>query len=156
MLDLDDFKRVNDVAGHQAGDELLRRIARAIIGAGRDSDSVFRYGGDEFAILLPNTDTPGARHVAERVRQALHVVVLPDGAEQADIMVSASIGVAAFPVDGPTAPAVLLAADRACYVAKRKGRDRIALAAEGAVLAGQTELQAPTPVDPPTIGVERP
>jgi diguanylate cyclase (GGDEF)-like protein len=152
MLDLDDFKLVNDAAGHPAGDEFLRRAAGAIVRAGRDSDSVFRYGGDEFAIILPATDSRGAAQVADRVRRALHDVHVPGaGVAAAEIRVSASIGVATFPVDGATAPSILLAADRACYVAKRGGRDRIILAAEGAVLGAGFGLQEPTPVDSPTM-----
>jgi diguanylate cyclase (GGDEF)-like protein len=138
MLDLDDFRTVNNERGHQAGDALLRRIATALIGAGRDTDLVFRYGGDEFTFLLPHTDEAGALQVAERARQAVVSV---------DLTVSASIGVATFPIDGQTASEVLLAADRACFVAKRGGRDRIATAAEGLALAAELSLQAPTPVD---------
>jgi GAF domain-containing protein len=69
MLDLDDFKGVNDALGHQAGDRLLAEIGRAIVAAGRDTDRVFRYGGDEFVLLLPNTDATSALAVAERVRR---------------------------------------------------------------------------------------
>jgi diguanylate cyclase (GGDEF)-like protein/excisionase family DNA binding protein len=138
MLDLDDFRNVNNDLGHQAGDKLLRRIAAELVRAGRDSDLVFRYGGDEFTFLLPNTDEAGALQVAERARLA---VARTDGA------VSASVGVATFPTDGATATDVLLAADRACYVAKRGGRDRVATAAEGLALAAELSLQPPTPVD---------
>ena len=138
MLDLDDFRDVNNSRGHQAGDTLLRRIAAELVRAGRDSDLVFRYGGDEFTFLLPNTDEAGALQVAERARLSVAA---------ADVAVSASIGVAAFPQDGKTAIDVLLAADRACYVAKRDGRDRIATAAEGLALAAEISLQSPTPVD---------
>jgi diguanylate cyclase (GGDEF)-like protein/excisionase family DNA binding protein len=139
MLDLDDFRDVNNSLGHQAGDDLLRRIASGLVRAGRDSDLVFRYGGDEFAFLLPHTDGDGALQVAERARQAVRTTWRP---------MSASIGVATFPVDGQTPAEVLLAADRACYVAKRGGRDRIATAAEGLALAAEFSLQEPTPVDP--------
>jgi diguanylate cyclase (GGDEF)-like protein len=138
MLDLDDFRTVNNERGHQAGDALLRRIATGLIGAGRDTDLVFRYGGDEFTFLLAHTDEAGALQVAERARQAVVSV---------DLTVSASIGVATFPVDGDTASEVLLAADRACFVAKRRGRDGIATAAEGLALAAEFSLQQPTPVD---------
>ena len=71
MLDLDDFRDVNNDLGHQAGDEMLRRIAAELVRAGRDTDLVFRYGGDEFTFLLPNTDEAGALHVAERARKAV-------------------------------------------------------------------------------------
>ena len=138
MVDLDDFRNVNNELGHQAGDNLLRQIAGGLVHAGRESDLVFRYGGDEFTFLLPNTDEAGALQVAERARQA---VVATEGT------VSASVGVATFPQDGATATEVLLAADRACYVAKRGGRDRIVTAAEGLALAAELSLQAPTPVD---------
>jgi len=138
MLDLDDFRNVNNDLGHQAGDTLLRQIAGGLVRAGRETDLVFRYGGDEFTFLLPHTDPAGALQVAERARQA---VAATDGT------VSASIGVATFPLDGTTATDVLLAADRACYVAKRGGRDRIVTAAEGLALAAELSLQAPTPVD---------
>jgi diguanylate cyclase (GGDEF)-like protein/excisionase family DNA binding protein len=138
MLDLDDFRTVNNERGHQAGDALLRRIAAGLIGAGRETDLVFRYGGDEFTYLLPHTEQAGALQVAERARQAVLKI---------DLTVSASIGVATFPADGAIASEVLLAADRACFVAKRGGRDRIATAAEGLALAAEFSLQEPTPVD---------
>jgi diguanylate cyclase (GGDEF)-like protein len=138
MLDLDDFRNVNNDLGHQAGDTLLRRIAGELVRAGRDSDLVFRYGGDEFTFLLPNTDDLGALQVAERARLAVAAT---------DSAVSASIGVATFPTDGATATDVLLAADRACFVAKRGGRDRVVTAAEGLAQAAELSLQPPTPVD---------
>ncbi len=138
MLDLDEFRTVNNDLGHQAGDTLLRQIAGALVHAGRDTDLVFRYGGDEFTFLLPNTEAAGALQVAERARLAVSSIGGP---------VSASVGVATFPQDGTTATDALLAADRACYVAKRGGRDRIVTAAEGLALAAELSLHAPTPVD---------
>ena len=138
MLDLDDFRDVNNNRGHQAGDEALRGIGARLVRAGRDTDLVFRYGGDEFAYLLPRTDATGALLAAERARQAVRGT---------DDSVSASVGVAPFPTDGATASGILLAADRACFVAKRDGRDRVATAAEGLALAAEFSPQAPTPVD---------
>jgi diguanylate cyclase (GGDEF)-like protein/excisionase family DNA binding protein len=151
MLDLDDFKAVNDALGHQAGDRLLAEIARAIVAAGRDTDHVFRYGGDEFALILPGTDVTSALAVAERVRTAVHDVG-GEGSSWADeaMAVSVSIGLATFPRDGLTAESILLAADRACFVAKRTGNGLIATADEGLARAKEFSLQQPTPVDPPT------
>jgi diguanylate cyclase (GGDEF)-like protein len=151
MLDLDDFKSVNDALGHQAGDRFLRDIGRAIVGAGRESDHVFRYGGDEFTVLLPGASSAAACSVAERIAAAIAVVGGPDSPWHAEgITVSASIGLATYPDDGATADGILLAADRACFVAKRAGRGRIATADEGLALAAEFSLQEPTPVDPPT------
>jgi diguanylate cyclase (GGDEF)-like protein len=149
MLDLDDFKAVNDHLGHPAGDDYLRSVAAAIRAACRDSDRVFRYGGDEFTIICPATEPAGALALAGRIRDALARIAIDwDGRARVG-PVSASIGVATFPEDGQTAAEVLLAADRACFVAKRRGRNRIATAAEGLAVAGEVALQEPTPFDPP-------
>jgi len=153
MLDLDEFKAVNDRLGHQAGDDFLRSVAAAIRGACRDSDRVFRYGGDEFTIICPATDPTGTLALAGRVRDALARIGIDWGRRRDAGPVSASIGVATHPEDGATADEVLLAADRACFVAKRRGRNQIATAEEGLALAGEVALQAPTPLDPPETSV---
>jgi diguanylate cyclase (GGDEF)-like protein/excisionase family DNA binding protein len=151
IIDLDEFRDVNNALGHQAGDRLLREIAMAILGAARDTDAVFRYGGDEFVVILPRSDGVGIASVAERIRTAVADVGGPGTTWQADgLHVSASIGTAAYPRDGDDAEEVLLAADRACFVAKRRGRGRIATAEEGLALAAEFTLSEPTPVDPPT------
>jgi diguanylate cyclase (GGDEF)-like protein/excisionase family DNA binding protein len=148
MLDLDDFKAVNDALGHPAGDRLLAAISRAIEAAGRESDRVFRYGGDEFALILPGADAVAALGVAERVRTAVHALG-GAGSPWADagLMVSVSVGVATYPRDGLTAEAILLAADRACFVAKRTGPGLIATADEGLAIASEFAFKAPTPID---------
>ncbi|HLA16830.1 MAG TPA: GAF domain-containing protein [Candidatus Limnocylindrales bacterium] len=152
MVDLDDFKGVNDALGHQAGDRFLRAVAASITEASRESDLVYRYGGDEFTVLLPETETVGARAVAERVMAAIRSIS-DHGTRWSvgGVRASASIGVASLPNDGLTAEEVLLSADRALFAAKRQGRDRVATAADGLALAAEFTLTAPTPVDEPTI-----
>ncbi len=153
MIDLDGFKAINDGLGHQAGDRMLREIASAILGAARDTDEVFRYGGDEFVVLLPRSDTQGVQAVAERIQAAVAAVGGHGSTWAAGrLHVSASIGTASFPGDGDSEEAILLAADRACIVAKRRGPGRIATAIEGLELASEFTLSEPTPVDPPTMG----
>jgi len=152
MIDLDEFKLVNDTLGHQAGDRLLREIANAIRGSARDTDAVFRYGGDEFMVILPRSDAAGLSVAADRFRKAVAAVGATETRwAKGGVMVAASIGTAAYPSDGETAEDILLAADRACFVAKRRGRGRVATASEGLALAGEFELSEPTPVDPPSV-----
>jgi diguanylate cyclase (GGDEF)-like protein len=149
MLDLDHFKPVNDGMGHQAGDLLLRQVAEAIVAASRDSDRIYRYGGDEFALLLPRTDGAEVGPIAERVRAAVKGVVGPGSAWRGRARgLEASAGTASYPADGISSEEVLLAADRALFVAKRSGGGRVASAAEGMALAGEFTLQVPTPIDP--------
>lgn len=152
MIDLDEFKTFNDRLGHQAGDRLLREIAEAIQAAARDTDAVFRYGGDEFLVIVPRSDAAGIASVAGRISWAVAEVGGP-GTPWATgaLQVSASIGTATFPGDGADAEAVLLAADRACFVAKRRGRGRVATAEDGRALAAEFTLSEPTPVDAPTV-----
>ena len=148
MLDLDHFKPVNDGMGHQAGDLLLRQVADAIVAASRDTDRVYRYGGDEFAVLLPRTRGDEVGPIAERVRAAVKGVVGPGSTWRGKARsLEASAGTASYPADGASAGEVLLAADRALFVAKRSGGGRVASAAEGLALAGEFTLQVPTPID---------
>jgi diguanylate cyclase (GGDEF)-like protein len=143
MLDLDDFKSYNDRHGHEAGNALLRAIAGAIVGACRDTDRVYRYGGDEFCVTLPRTSEAGALDVAERVRRAIREV-RGSGRQPADMR--CSVGVATFPTDAPDREELLLAADRALYAAKRSGRDQVGTAADGLALAAEF-VPPRTPVD---------
>ncbi|HEX5466401.1 MAG TPA: GAF domain-containing protein [Candidatus Limnocylindrales bacterium] len=152
MLDLDDFKDYNDSFGHPAGDELLQGLATVLRGAIREADSVYRYGGDEFAFLLPGTDTSGALHVADKIRQAVGLVRAGSGA-QAERRITCSIGLATFPPDGTSADELLLAADRAAYASKRGGRDRVTTAEEARGLPDRYVPSHPTPVDQPDEAV---
>jgi diguanylate cyclase (GGDEF)-like protein len=147
MIDLDDFKAFNDVHGHEAGNDLLRGIARALLGACRDADDVYRYGGDEFTVLLPGARAASARGVAERVRTAVRDVTRT--VDPAARTVTCSIGLASYPADARDQAPLLLAADRACYAAKRSGGDSVVTAAEASAL-GVAAVLAPTPVDDPS------
>jgi diguanylate cyclase (GGDEF)-like protein len=124
MLDLDHFKTINDVRGHPIGDEVLRRVARVLLRSIRAVDSAYRYGGEEFAVLLPETDFASAHLVAERVREGIAGIQirLHEGGR---VTVTASVGLAVCPANGISAQELVAAADRALYVAKRGGRNRV-------------------------------
>ena len=122
MLDLDGLKAANDRFGHAAGDSLLRAVSEVLVGNIRATDVAARYGGDEFVLLLPETDLAGAVRVAEKVRVDISRIVLPqDGGV---VRSSASVGVATFPEDGRSANELLRRADMAMLEAKRRGRDQ--------------------------------
>ena len=123
MLDLDHFKNINDAYGHPAGDEILRGVAHAVLGTIRAVDSAYRYGGDEFAVLLPETNSATARLVADRVCQRINGLQLSLAAGK--IPVTASIGLAVCPEDGDSADKLIAAADAALYAAKQEGRNRV-------------------------------
>ena len=144
MVDLDHFKRYNDGLGHQAGNVMLQQVAQLLRFSTRDTDQVFRYGGDEFAILLPATALPGARTVAAKVRAAVESI--NDG-RKLPVRLACSIGIAVYPRDGRAGPEIILAADRACYAAKRAGRNRVATADEGLALAAEFQPTEPTTLD---------
>ena len=144
-LDLDHFKDVNDTYGHGVGDLVLAEVARRIRGVTREVDVAFRRGGEEFVILLPETDAAGggalARRLAAEVRQS------PVFTRDHAISVTVSIGVAVFPEHGTNGSAVLEAADRALYAAKAAGRD----ACRTADAAGPRHAAMPTAfAGPPT------
>lgn len=123
FVDLDGFKRVNDTLGHAMGDRLLETIARRVRAVLRESDTLARWGGDEFVVLL-EADAPceAARAVAEKMLQAVRQPVQLGGET---VTVSASIGVACAPRDGRDAQTLLRRADEALYEAKEAGRDRV-------------------------------
>jgi len=124
MLDLDHFKKVNDTYGHDAGDTVLRDAGAFLTKSVRVEDTVCRFGGEEFVIVLPTADAEAARSRAERIRSKLReLVVMHQGQSLGRITVS--IGVAELPVNGTTAADLLAAADAALYRAKRNGRDQV-------------------------------
>ncbi|MBI2435960.1 MAG: diguanylate cyclase [Candidatus Hydrogenedentes bacterium] len=127
MLDIDAFKKYNDTYGHQAGDEVLRRVARVLEAeAHRAGDLVCRYGGEEFAAILPETTFKGARLVAERMRQGVEALGIAHARSPAKPVVTISVGVAHAPPESPSTPDHLIeAADRALYQAKRNGRNMV-------------------------------
>ena len=147
MVDLDFFKPYNDHFGHQAGNVMLKQIAAMLRTSSREADQVYWYGGDEFALVLPNVSLSGACTVAEKVQAA--ITSLSD-ARPAPVPLTCSIGMAVFPEDGADGPSIILAADRACYASKRAGRARIATATEGLALAAEFEPTEPTPLETET------
>lgn len=123
LIDLDNFKKYNDTFGHLAGDRLLVQAAGIIKSSIRSSDQAFRYGGDEFAVILPNSSTMDSFSVAERMRERIAEAM---AARQLDL--SVSIGVASWPGDGSTLDELCYAADMALYYAKRTGQNRTSIA----------------------------
>jgi diguanylate cyclase (GGDEF)-like protein len=128
LADLDDFKQVNDKYGHAAGDEVLKAFAGALRTTVRESDVAGRWGGEEFALVLPGTDAAGGARLAERARAALEAsrVKMPNGDQ---CSVTASFGVAAFPESNELGE-ILAAADSALYAAKGEGKNRVVVSAE--------------------------
>jgi diguanylate cyclase (GGDEF)-like protein len=120
MLDLDGFKLVNDTLGHPFGDRVLAWVARVVRGALRGSDILARYGGDEFAVILPDTDRPAAERTAERIVDAL--AEQPFESNGGPVPVGVSIGIAVYPSDGRNGAALIEAADAALYAQKRARR----------------------------------
>jgi diguanylate cyclase (GGDEF)-like protein len=135
ILDIDDFKQVNDTHGHLKGDEVLRMVGRVLGEESRGVDEPARYGGEEFAVALPETGLAGAAELAERIRSRIESELLP-GADGADpLRVTASIGAASMPVSAATARDLIAAADAALYEAKRAGKNRVATAPAGSPAA---------------------
>ena len=138
MIDIDNFKNLNDTFGHDAGDDAIRRISRVLREGTRGIDLAARIGGEEFAVLLVETTQNGAREVAERLRVAIKALETPAGG-----LITASFGVAECPTDAQTASGILKAADVALYEAKRNGRDRVVpmqpLSRSNSVAAGDVQ-----------------
>ena len=143
VIDLDNFKRVNDELGHLRGDSLLRRVARALRENTRESDAVCRYGGDEFAVILPETNNSEAYTLAERIRQAAAAAASaetrpPAGGDahgtpssgRLPLELGVSIGGATFPGDCEEAEELVALADKLCLDAKRAGKNSVRMSGE--------------------------
>jgi diguanylate cyclase (GGDEF)-like protein len=130
LIDIDDFKSVNDVYGHPVGDMVLKSVSLSISDSVRGGDLPFRYGGEEFAVLLPNTGQVGGKYVAERIR-----AVVEEGltaVEGAQIRATVSIGLSLFPESASKVRDLIVEADRALYTAKRSGKNRIVMSDKAA------------------------
>jgi diguanylate cyclase (GGDEF)-like protein len=123
VADIDHFKRINDVHGHEAGDAVLRHVARTLQETVRAVDVCSRYGGEELAVLLPHTGLGGAVELAERLRRAIEGRAV--AATPVAIPVTASFGVACYPETSHSREGFFASADMALYQAKRDGRNRI-------------------------------
>jgi len=126
FLDVDLFKSYNDAFGHLAGDDILRQITHHITRSIRSIDIPCRYGGDEFAVILPESSLDDTYNVAERIRRRIEAEMDSKG-----IAITCSIGIASWPTSGATKEALLTAADSALYLSKQAGRNQVSLASAG-------------------------
>jgi two-component system cell cycle response regulator len=145
LIDLDNFKRLNDTHGHLVGDDVLRSAAAAIRSTCREQDIAARYGGEEFVVILTDLELGEAAVAAERIRAAIEACDSP-------VPVTASIGVAAFPAAGADGRSVVAAADEALYAAKSGGRNRVVAAGDpGSIVAPGDPGSIVAPGDPGSI-----
>ncbi|HVE70768.1 MAG TPA: sensor domain-containing diguanylate cyclase [Thermoanaerobaculia bacterium] len=130
MLDIDNFKKINDTFGHPIGDEILKGLVEELMTNARDTDVVARYGGEEFAVIFPDTPSAAARDVANRFRSLVENRVFAPAALGRTLHITVSIGIAVFPANGLTPADLISRADAALYYAKKNGKNRVAMAAE--------------------------
>lgn len=143
MLDLDNFKNINDKAGHEAGDVALCMLADTLRAELRAVDSAARFGGDEFVIILPQADSEGALLVAERLRKRIEEMDVPGFGQ-----VTSSFGVASFPSQASSRDTLVVAADRALYISKNSGRNRVSVI-DHSSFAAPFDDDVPFANDPP-------
>lgn len=118
---------VNDTYGHPAGDTVLKEVSRRIAACVRKADIALRYGGEEFMLILPQTETQALATIGEKVRQAVAAKSVDLGAKGIALPITISVGVAAFRADSDSAETLIARADAALYRAKQNGRDRVEL-----------------------------
>jgi diguanylate cyclase (GGDEF)-like protein len=159
MIDLDGLKAINDSLGHLRGDDVLRAVGGVINGSIRTVDSAYRYGGDEFLILLPETEFIGAYVVAEKIREGVEEIGESLATDLA--ATSVSIGLVSHPEDGSSPEELMVAADRAMYQAKALGKNQISgnprpRRAPNRLLGAAEETRDPAPAGPTQLEVRRP
>jgi diguanylate cyclase (GGDEF)-like protein len=135
LFDLDHFKRINDRFGHGAGDDVLASVGEVLRSTFRASDFGGRYGGEEFLLLLPSTDQVGALDVTEKLRHGIEALEF----QQTDLHITASFGIATYPLDALDADSLVRMADRALYAAKANGRNRVELITADGIEADRRE-----------------
>lgn len=140
MVDVDHFKEINDTYGHIVGDHVLTIFAQTVMKCIRKTDIIARYGGDEFIVILPNTDTETAKAVAERIREDVAGTYIPpaDGVRVSSIQ--CSVGISTYPVHCDNKYSLIKTSDLALYMAKRSGRNCIRVYQEGATFSWQEAL----------------
>ncbi len=142
FFDGDRFKRVNDTHGHAVGAAVLRELGERIRSVLRGGDTPGRYGGEEFLILLPETDTEEARQIAERIRAVVAAQPLALSHVEGGVNMTISIGVATYPLDGTSSGELVQKADQAMYWAKRLGRNQVRTCAEALRASHDESLSA--------------
>lgn len=130
MMDLDHFKNMNDIYGHEVGDRILKQFAKTVTQSMRETNLIARFGGEEFVVLLPDTDAKSCQLVAERIRKAVAHMSLPSVKENPIPQITVSLGIAVYPDHGASLEEVLQASDHALYESKRAGRNRATLYVE--------------------------
>jgi two-component system cell cycle response regulator len=125
IMDIDHFKSINDTYGHEAGDDVLREFSDRLRSCIRGVDLACRYGGEEFVVVMPDTDLGVANRVAERIRRRIAGEIFPVERGARAVEVTVSVGIATLAGISDTAPVILKRADEALYRAKRSGRNRV-------------------------------
>jgi len=126
IIDIDHFKGFNDNYGHQTGDEVIRRVSRSLLKNIRTSDIAARYGGDEFVVILPETDSKGGKIAAEKIREAVfkNKIMFRKKGKVKELTITLSMGVASLAQDDDRL-GLIAKADKALYISKEKGRNRV-------------------------------